>query len=134
LKSGDRILALILAGGMLLFAANVLLRRGILVSSEKNHSLEALVEQEGKLLRIIDLTKVRSSHIIKVENHEGHYNLLLVEPGRIRFIEADCPHKFCVASGWLHAPGDMALCLPHKLLIYLRENSAREESVDAMAH
>ncbi|MDR1736432.1 MAG: NusG domain II-containing protein [Oscillospiraceae bacterium] len=39
------------------------------------------------------------------------------EGGRARFEASDCPDQTCVRSGWLHAGGHMAACLPNRCLL-----------------
>ena len=39
------------------------------------------------------------------------------ENGRIRVLEADCPDKVCVVTGWLSRPGQTAACVPGRLMV-----------------
>ncbi len=134
MKSGDKILILILGGLGLFFGGTWLFSHLFLPARLSPEHPEAFVELEGRLIRSFDLTSVKDPFTFRVETSEGHYNLLLLEPGRIRFIESDCPHGICIASGWLSRPCEMALCLPHKVLVYIEGNPTEEASVDAVAH
>jgi len=53
---------------------------------------------------------------IPIESNGYHY-IIRVEPGRIRVLEADCPDRVCVVTGWLSRPGQMAACVPGRLLV-----------------
>jgi hypothetical protein len=132
LKRGDKILMLLL-GGMGTLFGGALLWKHISLPSVPSQALYALVKQEGEQTQRIDLTKVKTPHTLRLEDEEGHYNVLLLEPGRIRFMEANCPHGLCIASGWLSRPGEMALCLPHRVLVRIGE-VLEEASVDAVSH
>lgn len=132
MKRGDKILMLLLGGMGTLFGGALLWQR-MPLSSPPSQALYALVKQEGEQSKRIDLTKVKDPYTLRLEDEEGHYNVLLLEPGRIRFIEANCPHGLCIASGWLSRPGEMALCLPHRVLVQV-EGILEEASVDAVSH
>ncbi len=61
----------------------------------------------------------------------GHSYILRIEPGRIRVLEADCPDKVCVTTGWLSRPGQMAACVPGRLLV--RVVQADDPDVDVVS-
>ena len=44
-------------------------------------------------------------------------NVVAVENGAVRIVDADCPNRTCVASRPLDAPGRQIICLPHQLWI-----------------
>ncbi len=132
MKRGDKILMLLL-GGMGTLFGGALLWKHIPLPSLPSQALYALVKQEGEQTQRIDLTKVKTPYTLRLEDEEKHYNVLLLEPGRIRFMEADCPRGLCIASEWLSRPGEMALCLPHRVLVQI-EGVLEEASVDAVSH
>ncbi len=73
---------------------------------------------DGECIRSIDLAKVTEPETISVSCGAGS-NIIYVEPGRIRVLEADCPDQICVGSGWLTDSAMPIVCLPHKLVIRL---------------
>ena len=64
-----------------------------------------------------------------VEDSDGGYNIVEVEPGRIRVSEADCPDQVCVRQGWIATSAAPVVCLPHGLVI---EITGGESEVDAV--
>ena len=44
-------------------------------------------------------------------------NLLVVENGRAKMIDANCPDKLCVKQGWVKYTGQCITCLPNKLTV-----------------
>jgi len=44
-------------------------------------------------------------------------SVLEIQPGRIRFRDSSCNHKFCVLSGWLTGAGASTACLPNQVSI-----------------
>jgi hypothetical protein len=82
--------------------------------NENSHRI-AVITQNRKVIEKIDLDLISSARVIELS---GNYNeTILVEKGRIRFIQADCPDLICVKTGWLEEPGDMAVCLPNRVVV-----------------
>lgn len=76
----------------------------------------AVVRLDGEEIARIDLSKVSEAYEIPVESEYG-FNRILVSPGGIAVIEADCPDGVCVRQGEIHQGGVPILCMPHRLSI-----------------
>jgi hypothetical protein len=75
----------------------------------------AVITQHGVEIGRISLEDVTGRKEIKIE---GEYNELIVaEKGRICFMEADCPDRVCVNTGWISRPGQVATCLPAGVVV-----------------
>lgn len=101
---------------ILLLAAAVLSAGILLLQKKQVSSPVALITRDGELLREIPLDEVEESYSFVVEDEEGS-NTILVEPGRIRVSEADCPDQVCVNQGFISDGTVPVVCLPHKLMI-----------------
>lgn len=77
---------------------------------------------EGQLYRRIQLTGHRGREVIPVRTERGE-NVIVVEDEEIFVQEADCPDKICVKTGRLSKAGQVAACLPHKLMIEVKGGS-----------
>lgn len=109
LKKGDFILIALLS---VIFISSLFIFK---IWKGNNEELVALISQDGRIIRTIYLDKVIDPERINIT---GKYNeIILVEKGRIRFLEAPCPDKVCVKTGWLTKSGDIAVCAPNKTLI-----------------
>ena len=76
----------------------------------------ARISRDGVLLEEIDLNQVEESYTLTFEDERGT-NTVLVEPGRIRISEADCPDQVCVNQGFISDGTVPIVCLPHRLLV-----------------
>jgi len=85
----------------------------------------AEVSLDGKVLYTIDLSTVTSPYTIELPG-----NTLLISPGSISVLEADCPDKLCVARGELSSGALPIVCLPNRLVIRLTDGGS---GVDAVA-
>lgn len=67
----------------------------------------------------------------------GDYRYTLrFEGGRVRVLTADCPDKVCVVTGWLSKPGQIAACVPGRLLVRIEASSSHstgDPGVDAVS-
>lgn len=121
MKKGDMILlvtvVLLIAGS---FAAVNFLRPG-------SGGKIAVIKQGDRVIRRIDLDKVSAPETIVPG---GEYEeTILVEKGRIRFQEADCPDLVCVKTGWLTEQGDIAVCLPNRTMIKIEGEGSKLDGV-----
>lgn len=105
----------------------VLTAAAILLAAATCHTLSAkragsvvLVLQDGVVLREIDLSRVAEAYAFTVDAPDGGYNVVSVEPGRIRVADADCPDQVCVRQGWLSDQATPVVCAPHRLVIALK--------------
>ena len=101
---------------ILLLAAAVLSVGVLLLQRKQPASPVARITRDGEVLEEIPLDEVEESYSFVVES-EGGSNTILVEPGRIRVSEADCPDQVCVNQGFISDGTVPVVCLPHKLMI-----------------
>ena len=118
-----RVLVLIL---LVVLVVSVALCLVFFLPKKSDRSL-ANVYVDGQLVLSVDLSK-RESFVRTVETPYGN-NSIQVEDGKIRVLDADCPDKVCVRSGWRTAGGAPIVCLPHKLVIKMESNG----EVDAVS-
>lgn len=77
--------------------------------------------QDGAVVQEIDLSRVREEYRFTLEAEGGGSNTVLVQPGRICVSEADCPDQICVLQGWLSDQSMPIACVPHRLIIMLKD-------------
>ena len=102
-------------------AAAVLALLSWLLLTNRREGAVVEVVQDGVVLREIDLSAVTGEYSFEVEWTGGGSNTLRVQPGRICVSEADCPDKICVAQGWLSNEVTPIVCLPHRLVIRVKD-------------
>ena len=104
----------------------VLLLAGILWFSSRTEGRTAEVLQDGKLLYTFSLEEV-PDQTIRVE-YGDRYNIVQIDEGRIRVLEADCPDQICVRMGWLHSAAPV-VCLPNRLVIQFADKDTEPDAV-----
>lgn len=93
---------------------------GIYVWRLQSDNLTAVVIQDGRVVREIDLTTLQEPIEFRVDTGWGGYNIVQAEPGRIRVLSANCPEQVDVRQGWISHPYQSIVCLPHRLVIQIR--------------
>lgn len=105
------------------------------LSSRSAPGTVANIYQDGVCIRSIDLSQIDAEELYTVESGTG-VNVIQIEPGRIRILEADCPDQVCVHAGWLADSAAPIVCLPHRLVISLEKTAAGPQTdpqIDAVS-
>ena len=61
----------------------------------------------------------------QIQSEQGE-NMLRISEGKVWLSEADCPDKICVNMGKIQYPGQSIICLPHKVVVEIREGGPDE--------
>lgn len=82
--------------------------------------VEIYVNRE--LYKKISLMDKNLDETFKIETDLG-YNIVQIKDGGVNILDADCPDKYCVTDGFIDQPGQMLVCLPHRLVIEIKSTS-----------
>lgn len=93
---------------------------GVMMGKNYNETY-AEITLDGKLYKKIPLSEHRGEDQIEVKTKNG-YNIIEIKDQSIRIIDADCPDKICIKSGFISESGQSLVCLPHKLMIEIKSN------------
>lgn len=124
-KKGDFLLIVVL----LFLSLAVFVGMKYFNKDSTQQTLMAIIKQSDKELYRINLDTVIEPRKINIEG--AYPEVILVEKGRIRFLEAKCPDKLCVSSGWMHKQGQSTVCLPNKTLIKIE---GENKNLDGVAY
>ncbi|MGN0509008.1 MAG: NusG domain II-containing protein [Oscillospiraceae bacterium] len=92
------------------------------------HGTQVNIVQDGTILYTFDLNTAKDQ-TLEIE-YEGRKNIVQLENGQIRMLEAECPDKTCVHMGWLSSGAMPIVCLPNHLSIQYAES---ENGIDAVS-
>jgi len=102
---------------------------GVMMGKNYNGTY-AEVTLDGKPYKKILLSEHRGEEKIDVKTKYG-YNIIEIKDQSIGIIDADCPDKICIKSGFISKPGQISVCLPHKLMIEIKGNDT-ENNIDVI--
>ena len=102
------ILAVLLAAAALQLSFMMRDRRGGDGRSARSVSVRVAGEETGRYSLLEDRE-------IVIDTEEGH-NLLTIRGGEATMTEADCPDGYCLAHHAISRPGEIIVCLPHRVV------------------
>lgn len=85
----------------------------------------AIIRINGKEVDRFDLDKQASLEKTYYPA-EGQYNIIEIDNGRIRVKEDNSPDQIAVKTGWIAKNGQTSICLPHKLVIEIKQSGAED--------
>lgn len=92
----------------------------------------ATIARDGAVIDTIDLDAVDEPCTLRLDDERG-VNVVAVEPGRIRVVEADCPDEVCEHTGWIDSAATPIACVPHGLTITVTREGGASDGLDAVA-
>lgn len=81
----------------------------------------AEITVDGKLVKTIPLREGYQQEF-RVGTEE-QYNIIKVENGNIRVVEANCPDQLCIRTGWISHLPQQIVCLPYRMVIKIVSSS-----------
>ena len=124
---GKVLFLLLLLFLLLFFSLFLLYKRGTYGGQNK-----ACIYQDGVLLREIDFSSVKEPYSFRLTSSDGGYNEITVSAEGITVTDADCPDRLCVLFSQNNTGRLPIICLPHKLAIIYKEESASD--MDAVTY
>jgi len=88
----------------------------------------AHIYKNGVLTETVDLNAVTEPYTITFEDSLGT-NVIEVDRGRVRMLQADCPDRTCVRHGWVSGAATPIVCLPHRVVITFEGGSPDIDAV-----
>jgi hypothetical protein len=87
------------------------------------------IYENGKLYQKILIKDNAFKKTIKVTNKFGT-NIVQIENGGARMLDADCPDKICIKEGFIDKNGQTIVCLPNRFVVEIKgEDKAETDEV-----
>ena len=88
----------------------------------------AEIYQDGVLIEVVNLDTTTEPISIPVI-YEDKENILVASNGGIRMESANCPDKLCVHQGEIRTGGTPIVCLPHRLVIQIKNGYSATDAI-----
>jgi hypothetical protein len=130
-KSNKRIIVLSVVIGLIFLISLC----AILLKRTNNSGNIAYIYKDGELIQTIDLstTSNGSFDITGGYDDDFEYNTVTIKDGDICVSDSNCKNKLCVKEGYAIKAHIPIVCLPHKLVIVVK-NENEEDSIDAITY
>lgn len=103
---------------------------GVMMGKNYNGTY-AEITLDGKLYKKILLSEHSGETEIDVNTKYG-YNIIKIKDQSIGIIDADCRDEICIKSGFISKPGQILVCLPHKLMVEIKGND-NDKNIDIIS-
>lgn len=60
---------------------------------------------------------------------DGQYNIIEIDGDQMRIKEDNSPDQIGVKTGWISQPGQVAICLPHSLIIEIQGSISSDDLI-----
>lgn len=126
IKKGDVLLLAAFLVAALLIALSPSLHNTL--SSHRNHREDAVLEIRiaGNLYGAYSLSEEQT---IEIQSDYGN-NTLTISGGTAAMTASDCKNQICVRSGAISEPGQMIVCLPHRLSVEILQPTGEAPDSD----
>lgn len=117
-------------GDWLIFAVVLALAAAAAVPfwTAQTGALTCEIRQEDRVVRRVRLAEGYQDTITIVG--ERVTNVIEIDGRQVRFASSDCPDQVCVRTGTLTRAGQMAVCLPNRVVVRL---TGAGQELDAIA-
>lgn len=119
-RNNDRqVTALVKKGDILLSAFFVVTAVVMLICTFwfKEDGKKAVISVDGKVYGEFFLSEDQTFEI----STEKGKNTVTIKGGKVTVSEADCPDKYCVNHVAVDSTGETIVCLPHRVIIEIKE-------------
>lgn len=89
----------------------------------------AYIQVKGELIKKIKITD--EEQIVNVKTEYG-INVIKIHDNGVEIIDADCPDKVCIKTGFIDKFGSSIVCLPNKLIVEIRGDI--KEEIDELSN
>lgn len=112
IKKGDVLLLAAFLAAALLIALSPALRSAL--SSHRNHKEENAVLEIRIAGDLYGSYSLSEDQTLEIHSSYGN-NTLTISSGTAAMTASDCKNQICIRSGVISKPGQMIVCLPHRL-------------------
>ena len=126
MKKADKWIFLV----VLFFALGFILLNSLNRTKYGNEKLYAEISVDGVLWDTIPLDGQEKEI---VWSNGTDKNTILIHDDGVEIVEANCPDHVCEETGFIQNPGQMIVCLPHKLVVTIKGEIGTEDPVDAIS-
>ena len=88
----------------------------------KDKTYTAYIYQSGILIHSIPLSQITAPYELEIKATDKGLNVIRLAASSVGIVRADCPDQICVKQGFIHSSLLPITCLPHRLVIELRED------------
>lgn len=99
-----------------------------------NNRKYVVVTVDGNIYKKISVFPNMKGQTFDIETKYG-YNRIEIKDEKVRVSESNCHNKLCISQGWISKPGEVVICLPHRLSVeIIIDNRNQDEDIDNISY
>lgn len=102
-----------------------------MTSNGKYEEKYAEISLDGEVIKTIIFDDTTIAEPFTIQTELGA-NVIEIVNGSVAIIAADCPDELCVKDGPISEPGEILVCLPHKVVVEIKGKGKAE--VDELSY
>lgn len=107
--------------GLLVIVVAVTLAASQWIPKKEAKQAYVSVQIDGKEVEKIPMEKRNYGKVYTFHSHGGTNRLIIDEKG-CTMTESDCPDGICLRMAPIKRPGEMIVCLPHRIIAEVKDN------------
>lgn len=84
-------------------------------------NLKCIIKVDGKMYKEIKLSP-DYNNFVEINSSFG-YNKISIEGNTVKIVKSNCEDKLCISEGEISAPFQSLICLPARLIVYIKGDS-----------
>ena len=97
------------------------------INSKNAGNIEIYVD--NKLYKTVS---INAKEEFKIENRGG-YNIVKIHDKGVEIVDASCPDKVCVHTGFINKPSQSIVCIPNRVSIKINTNEKNDNQEDIIS-
>ncbi|HDJ1464554.1 TPA: NusG domain II-containing protein [Clostridioides difficile] len=97
------------------------------INSKNAGNIEIYVD--NKLYKTVSID---AKEEFKIENRGG-YNIVKIHDKGVEIVDASCPDKVCVHTGFINKPSQSIVCIPNRVSIKINTNEKNDNQEDIIS-
>ncbi|HBH3575463.1 TPA: NusG domain II-containing protein [Clostridioides difficile] len=97
------------------------------INSKNAENIEIYVD--NKLYKTVS---INAKEEFKIESRGG-YNIVKIHDKGVEIVDASCPDKVCVHTGFINKPSQSIVCIPNRVSIKINTNEKNDNQEDIIS-
>ena len=97
------------------------------INSKNAGNIEIYVD--NKLYKTVS---INAKEEFKIESRGG-YNIVKIHDKGVEIVDASCPDKVCVHTGFINKPSQSIVCIPNRVSIKINTNEKNDNQEDIIS-
>lgn len=105
------------------------------LAQTKSNGTDVVIEKDGKVYGTYSLYENKEILVGKrtkdSSGKNNHWNIVQINNGKVKMESASCQNQVCVHHSEISSEGESIVCLPNKLVVYIKGKGGKYDSISS---